>query len=423
MSNQAARSRAAVESQGRERLQARLLRSDDDVATALLDLCAGTRVRVTHGTTSREVTLAENIGAGHKFAVRALAAGLRIRKYGEFIGRMTHSVPVGGWVHVHNLATTARHESAHERAWYEDAEVARDVRAVGSARSQVGESPVFDAASNRLYWIDVRDTPAIHLLEIDSGVERRWSLQEDIGSVVLAGPDRLLAGLRSGFAFFDVTTGKFMPIMDPESMLPHNRMNDGKCDALGRFWCSSMNPESGTADGSLYVLDGDLHCRAVLDDFLTPNGITWSADGKTMYIADTRRGMIYAFDFDVARGGLGGRRVFADLGALPGGPDGATTDCEGYIWSAQFDGGCLIRYAPDGCMNRVVRLPLSKPTSCVFGGAGYRQLFVTTASRNLSTEALQREPLAGRMLVLDVGVAGLPPAAFATTTASARLSA
>ncbi len=189
-------------------------------------------------------------------------------------------------------------------------------------------------------------------------------------------------------------------------------MADGAVAAAGRFWCGSLNPESGIAEGSLYVLDAAHNCRSVLGDWLTPNGIAWSVDQATMYVADTRRGEIYAFPFDVATGELGARRVFADLGAFPGGPDGAAVDCEGFLWSAQFDGGCLMRYAPDGELERVIRLPVSKPTSCAFGGAGYRQLFVTTASRGLGPDALRVEPLAGRMLVLDVGVGGLPPQHF-----------
>ena len=163
------------------------------------------------------------------------------------------------------------------------------------------------------------------------------------------------------------------------------------------------------------MLDRNLTCRKVLDDLLTPNGMAWSDDGNTMYLADTRRGQIYAFAFDVTSGTLGERRIFADLGAMPGGPDGATLDTDGFLWSAQFDGGCLVRYAPDGQMDRVVRLPVTKPTSCGFGGPGFRQLYVTTATRGLGDDDLRAEPLAGRMLVLDVGVAGRPPISFVPT--------
>jgi sugar lactone lactonase YvrE len=396
-------------------LAARWLHASDDVATALADLPHGATVRVTNASAVREVTLRRDIPIGHKFAVRALAAGLRIRKYGEFIGRTTQPVGAGEWVHVHNLATSARHDVAHERAWYEGAEAPRGVRVVGSARCTVGENPLYDAARGRLYWIDVRESPAIHLLELGTQSQKTWPMREDIGSIALAGDDRLLLALRSGFAFFDCGTGAITPITDPEPDLPHNRLNDGKCDAAGRYWCGSMNPESGTADGSLYVLAPDLQCRKVLDDFVTPNGMTWSADGATMYVADTRRGFIAAFAFDAGTGTLGERRIFADLGAMPGGPDGATIDADGFLWSAQFDGGCLVRYAPDGAMDRVIRLPVTKPTSCAFGGAGYCELFVTTATRGLTEEGLRAEPLAGRVLVLDVGVAGMPPIPFVPT--------
>jgi len=395
--------------------QARWLHPTDDVATALTDLARGTSLRVANGAVIRDVALQEDIRTGHKFAVRALATGLRIRKYGEFIGRTTQPVRAGEWVHVHNLATSARHDSAHERAWYDAAEVAQPVRVVGAARCSVGENPLYDDAHGRLFWIDVRDTPAIHMLELRAGVEQTWPMREDIGSTALAGHDRLLLALRSGFTFFDCRDGAVMPIVDPEPDLPGNRLNDGRCDAAGRYWCGSMNPESGTADGSLYVLAPDLQCRKVLGDFVTPNGIAWSADGATMYVADTRRGCIDAFAYDVASGALGERRTFADLGAMPGGPDGATIDAEGFLWSAQFDGGCVVRYAPDGAMDRVIRLPVTKPTSCGFGGPGYRDLFVTTATRGLTAAALHAEPLAGRVLALDVGVTGVPPIAFAPT--------
>ena len=391
-------------------LQAALLAPVDDVATALRDLPVGTAVRVECGGVVRETRLAEEIRTGHKFAVRDLASGLRIRKYGEYIGRTTRAVAAGEWVHEHNLVTSARRE--HTDRVLADAVSPPVVRTLGEARTSVGGSPVFDAAANRFYWIDVRDTPALHRLDVSSGSQMSWPMTEDVGSVVLAGRDRLLVALRSGFAFFDVDTGALPPILDPESELPANRMNDGKCDAAGRFWCASMNPESGTADGSLYVLDEHLQCRRVLGDLVTPNGIAWNLAGDVMYLADTRRSFIHAFAFDAATGALGERRVFADLGGLPGGPAGAAVDTDDHLWSAQFDGGCLVRYDPKGRVDRVVRLPVTRPASCAFGGPGYRQLVVTTATRGLAPEALRDEPLAGRVLALDVNAAGLAPISF-----------
>ena len=396
-------------------MQAALLRPHDDVATALADLSRGTTIRVTSGAVTHDVELAEDIRTGHKFAVRALASGLRIRKYGEFIGRTTREIAAGVWVHEHNLATAAhqvRQGTPGEPDWHDAVESPRVLRVFGEQRCAVGENPLYDANRDCFYWIDVREKPAIFRLELSTGRETTWPMRQDIGSIALAEGDRLLAALRSGFEWFDCATGAMTPIIDPESDKPLNRLNDGKCDAAGRYWCGSMNPESGTADGNLYVLDTNLHCTKVLDDLVVPNGMTWSLDNRTMYLADTRRGTIHAFEFDLALGTLGARRVFADHAAMPGGPDGATLDAEGYLWSAQFDGGCVIRHAPDGRVDRVVRVPVTKPTSCAFGGAGYRELYVTSATRGMSKEEVQSEPNAGRVMVLDVGVSGIAPVPF-----------
>ena len=402
---------------------ATLLRPLDDVATALTSLARGTHLVVSSGNITRDVTLVDDIRIGHKFAVRALAGHLRIRKYGEYIGRTTRPISAGEWVHEHNLVTAA-HQShkapSGGRAWHEVVENARVVRVFGKAKCAVGENPLYDERNNVFWWIDVRDRPAIYRLDCTTGEEQAWPLLEDIGSIALAGAldtaqsnaqlsaHTLLAALRSGFAWFDATTGVMTPIHDPEPDLAGNRMNDGKCDALGRFWCGSMNPESGVGAGNLYVLDDDLMCTKVMDDLVVPNGMTWSADNKTMYLADTRRGLIWAFDFDLCNATMSNRRVFADCAAMPGGPDGATLDNEGFLWSAQVDGGCLVRYAPDGHIDRVVRVPVTRPTSCAFAGNGYRELYVTTSTRTLSKEDLHAEPDAGRVLVLDVGVAIAP---------------
>ena len=319
--------------------RASLLAPGDDVATALHALRAGTALRLAAGSVVRDVTLQEDVPFGHKFAVRALAQGMRVRKYGEFIGRTTADVAAGAWVHDQNLVTSARPSADRERAW-RDAAPPADLRALGPSRTTVGECPIYDAKRGRLWWIDVRETPAIHALDLATGGEQRWPMKEDIGALVSASDGRLLAGLRSGFAWVEPETCKLLPIADPEPDAPQRRLNEGKCDAAGRLWCGSMNPESAIAEGNVYVLDHTLRWRRV-------------------------------------------------------------------------DGGCLIRFAPGGAIDRVVRLPVSRPTSCTFGGAGYRRLFVTTATRGLDAARLAAEPLAGRVLELDVGVAGMPAVPFA----------
>src|SRR5688572_21980236 len=145
-------------------LLASWLAPSDDLATALRDLPAGADVPLRSGEVARVVRLQEAIALGHKFATRNLSAGLRVRKYGEYIGRLTRDVAAGAWVHDHNLVTCAHRDPEHERAWSQPVEL--PVRALGDARTSVGENPLFDARTNRLYWIDVRETPAIHALDL-----------------------------------------------------------------------------------------------------------------------------------------------------------------------------------------------------------------------------------------------------------------
>ena len=393
-------------------IKARWLHAHDDVATAVESLREGTNIRLQTEGASREILITEDIPAGHKFAVRALGTGLRIRKYGELIGRLTRDVAAGQHVHLHNLETCARKSGVDEPIWLDRLEATPTIEVIGTARTHVGESPVWDSETGAFYWIDVRETPTIYVLESGASRETAWPLAEDIGAIVPCDGGGLLAALRSGFAWFDPYSGRLDHLLDPEPELPGNRMNDGKCDSAGRFWCGSMNPETGLAEGSFYRLDSDLRCARLFGDLFTPNGPTWSLDGRALYLSDTRQGLIFVFDCDSATGQLGERRIFADLSAQPGGPDGATIDAEGFLWSAQFGGGCLIRYAPSGSIDRVVQMPVSKPASLAFGGEGYRTLYVTTASRGMSRVQLDAEPLAGRVLAMDVGVAGLPPARF-----------
>ena len=160
-------------------------------------------------------------------------------------------------------------------------------------------------------------------------------------------------------------------------------------------------------EGVLYLLDGRGGLIEKMSGICIPNSLAWSPDGRTMYFADSLLYTIFAYDFDCASGRMGDRKVFATT-TPPGFPDGSTVDCEGFLWNAEFNGARVVRYASDGRIDRVVELPVQRPTCCAFGGPNLDTLYITTASQNMTREELGAEPLAGALLTLDVGVRGLP---------------
>jgi len=165
--------------------------------------------------------------------------------------------------------------------------------------------------------------------------------------------------------------------------------------------------------GSLYSLDADLSCRRMAEAIGISNGPAWSPDDRIFYFADSRRRLIYAYDFDLATGAIANRRVFADCSHEPFEPDGATIDEEGCLWSAQWNGWRIVRYTPDGGVDRIVEMPVQRPTSCMFGGPNLGTLYVTSARIGLTDEELAAQPQAGGVFALDVGVRGLPAFRFA----------
>lgn len=285
-------------------------------------------------------------------------------------------------------------------------------RCVLDATARLGESPVWHPGENVLYWIDCA-APALHRFDPADGAARSWPLPEPIGSFALRSGGGAVAALASGFAVLDLTDGAVAPVTDPEADKPEHRFNDGKCDPAGRFWAGTMHGDYRAPVGSLYRLDPDHRCHAMTDGLRVPNGLAWSPDGATFYMGDSPTGVIHAWDFDAADGDIANRRAFVEAGAAPGYPDGSTIDSEGYLWNARWDGGCVARFAPDGRLDRLVDLPVSRPTSCAFGGAALDLLYITSAAIGLSGDDLAAQPLAGGLFTLDVGVAGLPEAAFA----------
>ena len=286
------------------------------------------------------------------------------------------------------------------------------VRCVLPARAVLGEGPLWDVAERVLYWVDIKGR-AVHRFDPATGRDARWPMPEEVGSLAVRARGGLVLALRSGFHLFDPATGALAPVARPEPDRRENRFNDGKPDRQGRFWAGSMHDPETAPTGALYRLDPDHSCHRMTDGLVCSNALCWSPDGRTMYHADTSRRTVWAWEFDPVGGAIAHRRVFVELPPDAGAPDGATVDAEGFVWLAHWDGWRLSRLDPDGRVERVVRLPVQRPTCPAFGGPDLDVLFVTSASIELDAAALAAQPCAGGILALRPGVRGLPEARFA----------
>jgi L-arabinonolactonase len=280
---------------------------------------------------------------------------------------------------------------------------------VGSQTDILGEGPVWDAASGALYWVDIRGQ-AVRRYDWASKKIDTWRVPELVGSLAVRKAGGLLLALQSGLFFFDPGTGRLDRLATPEAGLPERRFNDGKCDRQGRFFAGTMNDVTRAPEGGLYRFDGK-SCDPVQTGICIPNSLCWSPDGRTMYFSDSLGRTVFAYDFDTQTGMPSSRRVLFSVPA-PAIPDGCTVDEEGCLWCAEYDGWRIRRYSPKGECLRTIELPVQRPTSCMFGGPGLDVLFVTTTLQKLSPEELARQPLAGSLLSLEVGVKGVPEARF-----------
>jgi len=286
------------------------------------------------------------------------------------------------------------------------------VNCIVQAGNRLGESPVWSTTEQCLYWVDSR-APAVYRLQTETGVVTRRDMPHVIGSICLRKGGGLVIATQDGLHFLDFEAGALTQIVDPESGLPENRFNDGRCDRKGRFWAGTMNDVRRDPTGSLYRLDPDLSVHAIRDDIIVPNSICWSPDDTVMYFADTYRDRLMRYCFDAEAGTINDPVLIADTTAVTGRPDGSTVDAEGFLWNAMFGGGRLVRYAPDGRIDREVHLPVSQPSSCVFGGPELDTLYITSATQRLTPEDLAAQPLAGGLFAFKPGVRGLPEPEFA----------
>lgn len=280
------------------------------------------------------------------------------------------------------------------------------------ARARLGECPFWDATHNLLYWVDIHNH-RVHQFNPTTQEDRFFNVGDVVGPIAPAGSDRVILAQRDRVAFLHTQTGQLTPLVSVEADKPSNRFNDGKCDPQGRFWFGSISQESHQANLYRYDPDGSLH---LVESKLTiSNGLGWSPDGNTFYLTDSQPHKIDAYDFDAATGSITNRRILIDLSEEEFEPDGMTIDAEGCLWSAMWNGWCVIRFDSEGKEMLRVELPVQRPTSCTFGGEHLTDLFITTASVGLSQQEIEQGICAGDLFCVQTDVVGLPSYAFGLT--------
>ncbi len=277
-------------------------------------------------------------------------------------------------------------------------------------RAVLGEGPVWDVASQTLFTLDCMSR--VMYGRTADGLEIAHQLPRTPGSFALRRGGGMLMAYRRGLALIDVASGSLEDVAAPIDFATEI-FNDGKCDRRGRFWAGTMDREIKQPVGGLFRVEPDLTVTRMDTGITLANGIAWSPDNKTMYFCDSRPGHIWAYDYDIEAGAVANRRMHVDFAGRAGRPDGCTVDAEGGLWVAEISAGQLVRFAPDGTETAVLKCPVSRPTSVMFGGADLRTLFVTSMRHGLDEEALAGEALAGATFALDPGVAGLPEPRFA----------
>jgi L-arabinonolactonase len=287
------------------------------------------------------------------------------------------------------------------------------IEVINADRDSLGEGPLWDVAEQALYWIDSYG-PAVHRLE-PGGRRTTWPLPEHVGSIALRQRGGAVCSLKSGFYALDFASGDVTLLAEAAQPNPRTRINDGKVDRQGRFIAGAMDYEERDPLCTLYRLDPDARVTPLDDGIICSNGPCWSLDGATLYFADTSKRLIYAYDYDIATGRVANRRTFVDFAALgfPGYPDGATVDAEACLWSCEVYRGRLLRFRPDGTLDRVVGLPVESATSIMFGGPNLDIAYVTSMARALRGVP-PREDEAGMLFaVRGLGVRGVPELRFA----------
>ena len=290
------------------------------------------------------------------------------------------------------------------------------IECVVPSRSELGEGAVWDHRAGVLWWVD-SNAGLVHCYDPASGDDRGWEWGEAVGCLAVRESGGLLLATRSGFHLFDPETGAREALADPEAELPGNRFNDGATDSRGRFWAGTIKDGGEPRRiGRFYRFDPDRSVSTHLHPAYTTNGQTFSPDGRTMYFSDSDIAVqtIWRCDYDPDRGMPGEPQVFFDAREVAGRPDGGTVDADGCYWMAGVSGWQVVRITPQGKVDRIVDMPVERPTKPMFGGPDLDVLYVTSIGSGLTPGSEARQPEAGSLFAIHgLGAVGIEQTRFA----------
>ncbi len=279
-----------------------------------------------------------------------------------------------------------------------------ETEVLADVENLIGESPVQSIDGSTIYWVDIC-RPCIFALHLKSGEISRFP-QDEMVTAVSDTEHGFLAASQSGVKLIELASGKVLrTVSDPESDLPTNRYNDGKCDSQGRFWVGSLAFNQKNAAGSLYRIDVDGSFKVMETGLTLPNGLGWSPDNRKMYLIDTADRVVYAYDFDEEGGRIRKRTELIKFDeTCIGSPDGMDVDADGNLWIAMWDGWCVKKYSPAGKFLAEFSVPFPRPTSCLYLSLreGMSCIVVTSARIRVSGDLLQKHPLAGSVISIPL---------------------
>lgn len=281
---------------------------------------------------------------------------------------------------------------------------------IKNSKSILGEGPVYKEDENSLYWTDIKDKK-IYKYNLISKEVKSYQFTKEIGSFAFTSENKILGTTNDGFEYLNLETKELKKVLNPEEHLENNRFNDGKCDALGRYFAGSMDNNEEDISGSLYSYDGTNIDKKEKDLFIS-NGLGWNKNSNKFYLTDSPKRVIYEYDYDLKTAKMSNKKIFAIINEKDGYPDGLCIDSEDCIWSAHWAGSKITRYKPDGSIDKIIELPVPNVTSCCFGGKDYKTLFITSAQKGLSKEELDAAPLSGCTFILETNTVGLKSNVF-----------